>query len=105
MCGKTWGIGCGNSVEDIGIITSCYVTLWSLLVALYSLLLKAVIDTDDQSTALFTFLFFGVIFVLMVAGAVYTGQLEQARLKKARAARRNAAAAKEGIEAAPEELE
>ncbi|GMI45178.1 hypothetical protein TrCOL_g10636 [Triparma columacea] len=95
MCGSTWGVGCGNSVEDIGIISSCYITLWSLLVALYSLLLKAVIDTDDQSTALFTFLFFGVIFVVMVGGAVYTGQLEQVRLKKARAARRKAALAKE----------
>lgn len=93
--GKVVGIGCGNSVEDIGIITSCYVTLWSILVAFYALLLKAVIDTDDQSTALFTFLFFGVIFVIMVAGAVYTGQLEQVRLKKARAARRKAELAKE----------
>mmetsp|Transcript_13815 Transcript_13815/g.27545 ORF Transcript_13815/g.27545 Transcript_13815/m.27545 type:complete len:153 (+) Transcript_13815:119-577(+) len=103
MGGKTWNVGCGNSVEDIGIITTCYVTLWSFLVALYSLLLKAVLDTDDQSTALYTFCFFGVIFVVMVAGAVYTGQLEEARLKKARAYRRAEALKAEGADA--EEVE
>jgi len=88
-CGeKVIGIGCGNSVEDIGIISCCYVTLWSTLVGFYSLLLKAAVDTDDQSTALYTFLFFGVIFVFLIGGSVYTGQLELNRLKKARAVRR-----------------
>ncbi|GMH89969.1 hypothetical protein TrVE_jg7053 [Triparma verrucosa] len=98
MCGSTWNIGCGNSVEDIGIITTCYITLWSSLLALYSLLLKAILDTDEQSTALYTFLFFGVIFVFMVGGAVYTGQLEEARMKKARAWRRAQALKAEGEE-------
>ena len=84
LCGRTWGVGCGNSLEDVGIITSCYVTLWSLLVGLYSLLLKAVIDTDEQSTSLYTFLFVGVVFVIMVAGAVVTGQWEVEREKRER---------------------
>ncbi len=83
-----WNVGCGNSVEDIGIISTCYITLWSFLLGLYSMLLKAALDTDDQATALYAYCYFGVIFVLLVAGSVYTGGLEEARLKKARAHRR-----------------
>lgn len=85
--GKIIPIGCGNDLEDVGIITACYITLWSMLVAFYAMLLKAALDTDEQSTALFSFLFLGVFFVCMVGGAVYTGQMEQDRLRKARAHR------------------
>ncbi|GMI57721.1 hypothetical protein ScalyP_jg2320 [Parmales sp. scaly parma] len=88
--GKTIPIGCGNDLEDVGIITSCYLTLWSLLVAFYALLLKAAIDTDERSTTLFSFLFMGVFFVAIVGGAVYTGQMELDRAAKARALRAQA---------------
>ena len=96
-CGRTWNVGCGNSLEDIGIISTCYITLWSFLVGLYSLLLKATLDTDDQGTVLYAFLFFGILFFLMVAGAVYTGTMEQTRLRQARAHRAAMKLKEEGI--------
>lgn len=77
-------IGCGNDVEDIGIILSCYVALWSFCIAFFSCLLKAALDTDEQNTLLFTSLFFFIIYTAVVSGAVYTGQMELQRIKLAR---------------------
>jgi hypothetical protein len=85
--GKEHYIGCGASLEDFGIILSLYICLWSSLVAFYALLLKGVLDTDQQSTVLMSFLFIGIIFILMVLGGVYTGQLEELRLASSRDAK------------------
>ena len=60
--GREIPVGCGNDLEDIGIITSCYITLWALLVAFYAMMLKAALDTDEQSTTLYSFLFMGIFF-------------------------------------------
>jgi len=45
-------VGCGNDWEDIFLITSCYLCLWSLLLAFYGLLLKGALDSDESSTLL-----------------------------------------------------
>lgn len=84
--GKTCNVGCGNSLEDIFIISSCYISLWSVLVGFFALLLKGAMDTDDKSTLLMMFFAFGIIFVALVALSVITGQIEveENRKKKAR---------------------
>jgi len=103
VSGNEIGIGCGNSVEDIGIILSCYVCIWSACVLFFTLLLKAAIDTDDQNTALHAFLYFAMLFFCLVGGSVYTGQLELEKIKKARAYRRAEALKAEGIDASEAE--
>ncbi|GMH93214.1 hypothetical protein TrVE_jg9579 [Triparma verrucosa] len=84
--GKTCNIGCGNDVEDILLISSCYGCLWSFLIAFYALLMKGTLDSDEKSTLLFMYLVYGVIYVLLVGLAVYTGQMEEDKKKKKRAA-------------------
>lgn len=83
--GKTCNIGCGNDVEDILLISSCYLTLWSLLTAFYCMLLKGAIDTDEKSTLLMMYLVFGIIFVSLVGLAVYTGQMQEDEKRKKKA--------------------
>lgn len=77
-------IGCGNDVEDILLISACYGCLWSFLLGFFGLLLKGVIDSDESSTMLMQFMFFGIFFIFMVGLAVVTGQIEeQSRARKA----------------------
>lgn len=45
-CGRTIPIGCGNSLEDVLLICSCIFALWSFVLGLASLMLKAALDTD-----------------------------------------------------------
>ncbi|CAN0467449.1 unnamed protein product [Hapterophycus canaliculatus] len=45
-CGKTFGIGCGNSLEDVLLISGCILALWSFVLGVSGLLLKSAIDTD-----------------------------------------------------------
>lgn len=45
-CGKTYGIGCGNSLEDVLLICGCILALWSFVLGVSGLLLKSAIDTD-----------------------------------------------------------
>ncbi|KAH8091447.1 hypothetical protein JL720_5750 [Aureococcus anophagefferens] len=59
---------CFLSCEDLGIIGSLFIVLWMCLLGIYTLLLKAALDTDEKSTALWIFFAFGVIFTLFVAG-------------------------------------
>lgn len=44
--GKTFGIGCGNSLEDVLLISGCILALWSFILGVTGLLLKSAIDTD-----------------------------------------------------------
>mmetsp|Transcript_5225 Transcript_5225/g.11058 ORF Transcript_5225/g.11058 Transcript_5225/m.11058 type:complete len:275 (+) Transcript_5225:60-884(+) len=83
--GKTCNIGCGNDLEDILLISSCYGCLWSFLVAFYALLMKGILDSDEKSTLLMMYLVFGVIYVCMVGLAVYTGQMEEDAKRKKKA--------------------
>jgi hypothetical protein len=39
---------------------ACFLTLWSCLLGIYVLLLKAALDTDEKATALWIFFVFGV---------------------------------------------
>jgi hypothetical protein len=83
--GKTCNVGCGNDWEDIFLISSCYASLWSFLVAFYALLLKGILDTDEKSTLLMMYFVFGIIYVCLVGLAVYTGQMEVEALRKKKA--------------------
>lgn len=57
--GKTWGIGCGNSLEDVLLISGCILALWSFVLGVSGLLLKSAIDTDRYATnCTFPFFFF-----------------------------------------------
>lgn len=40
--------GCWLTCQDVAIIISCFITLWSILLGLYVLLLKAALDTDEK---------------------------------------------------------
>ena len=71
-----YNIGCYLSCEDIGIISALFIVLWMCLLGIYTLLLKAALDTDEKSTALWIFFAFGFIFVLFVTGAVGMHKVE-----------------------------
>ncbi|KAJ1459908.1 hypothetical protein M885DRAFT_510335 [Pelagophyceae sp. CCMP2097] len=70
------------SCEDLGIMCACFLTLWSCLLGIYVLLLKAALDTDEKATALWIFFVFGVIFVLFVLGAVGMNGIEEHLIAK-----------------------
>ena len=78
-------IGCGSTGEDLLLIGACYVSIWSGLLAMYGLLLRGALDSDDDSTFLYMCFFFGLFFVMMVGGAVYTGAIEQDKERAAEA--------------------
>jgi hypothetical protein len=83
FAGKTWNVGCGNDWEDIFLILTCYGSLWSFLIAFYSLLLKGAIDSDEKNTLLYMYLTFGIIYVSLIGLGVVTGQAAQReQLKK-----------------------
>mmetsp|Transcript_4919 Transcript_4919/g.7176 ORF Transcript_4919/g.7176 Transcript_4919/m.7176 type:complete len:217 (-) Transcript_4919:54-704(-) len=73
-------IGCGNSLEDILIIFTCYITLYSFLIGSTSLLLKFYINAGEAGAIiLWMYLFAGVMFVLLVVLHVKLGQMERER--------------------------
>merc|ERR1712010_114377 len=61
-----WNIACYLSCEDLGIICSLFIVLWACLLGIYTLLLKAALDTDEKDTALWIFFAFGVLFIVEV---------------------------------------
>ena len=77
-----WNIACYLSCEDLGIICSLFIVLWACLLGIYTLLLKAALDTDEKDTALWIFFAFGVLFTMFVAGAVGMNQVEEALNEK-----------------------
>ena len=54
-------VACGNSAEDLAIITTCLLVLWGLVASYYLLLLHAALETADTGAALW--LFFGLFFI------------------------------------------
>jgi len=72
-----YNVGCWLNCQDIGIICACFVALWSILLGIYTLLLKAALDTDESSTAMFLFLGFGILFTLVVTGSVFMNGVEE----------------------------
>ena len=83
--GTVYGVGCGNDWEDIFLISACYGSLWSFLVAFFALLLKGAVDSDEKNTLLYMYLTFGVIYVILVGLGVYTGQMQKDELAKKKA--------------------
>ena len=77
-----WNIACYLSCEDLGMICSLFIVLWACLLGIYTLLLKAALDTDEKDTALWIFFAFGVLFTMFVAGAVGMNQVEEALNEK-----------------------
>mmetsp|Transcript_21945 Transcript_21945/g.27147 ORF Transcript_21945/g.27147 Transcript_21945/m.27147 type:complete len:166 (+) Transcript_21945:120-617(+) len=72
-------IGCGNSLEDLGIIFTVYVVFYSFLIGFFALLLKGALDTEEKQTILWSFFFFGVLFVALVGGGVYVNMKKYER--------------------------
>eukprot|EP00640_Fibrocapsa_japonica_P007893 CAMPEP_0113935636 /NCGR_PEP_ID=MMETSP1339-20121228/2754_1 /TAXON_ID=94617 /ORGANISM="Fibrocapsa japonica" /LENGTH=156 /DNA_ID=CAMNT_0000937861 /DNA_START=112 /DNA_END=582 /DNA_ORIENTATION=- /assembly_acc=CAM_ASM_000762 len=77
--GKKYNVGCGNDCEDLCLIACCLGTLWAALIGIYALLLKAALEANEHSTLLWTYFFFGLIFVGLIYGSVHTGQIERTR--------------------------
>lgn len=82
-CGDKLGIGCGNTREDLLLISACLGTLWTFVMAFFGLLTKAALDTDEKHTALWIYFWFGLFFFFAVGGAVSTGQMQRAAQDKA----------------------
>ena len=72
-----------NRVEDVLLFVAFYAIFFSFLFGFFILLLKGAIDTDDNHTLLWTFFFFGVLFSVIVGGAVTLG-VQQAQKEKER---------------------
>lgn len=72
-----WNVACYLSCEDLGIICALFTVLWASLIGIYTLLLKAALDTDEKDTALWIFFAFGVLFTLVVTGAVGMHRVEE----------------------------
>lgn len=61
-CGdKVFDIGCGNSLEDVLLISGCILALWSFVLAVSALMLKSAIDTTR--CVVFAFPFSSALFV------------------------------------------
>eukprot|EP00752_Nemacystus_decipiens_P010517 g9365.t1 len=78
-CGKTWGIGCGNSLEDVLLISGCILALWSFVLGVSGLLLKSAIDTDRNHTALWIYFWLFILGAFLMGGMIATGQVERFR--------------------------
>jgi len=64
-------VGCWLACQDLAIMLSILLTLWAFLLAIYALLVKAALDTDEKSTALWIFFVFGCFFVVGVVGSAF----------------------------------
>ena len=83
---KLWGeyylpIGLGNSCKDLLIIVMCYVTLYSIFVGVFVLLLTITVKLSNNSmtgsnTILWLYFCIGVFFTGLIIMNVYVTQLE-----------------------------
>ncbi|CAM9174477.1 unnamed protein product [Ectocarpus fasciculatus] len=83
--GKTFGIGCGNSLEDVLLIMGCILALWSFVLGVSGLLLKSAIDTDLHHTALWVYFWLFILGCFLLGGMIATGQVERHRAEQAAA--------------------
>ncbi|EGZ16917.1 hypothetical protein PHYSODRAFT_503491 [Phytophthora sojae] len=58
---------CGNSWQDLLIIPVCLMGVYTMLGAIFALCTRAVLQTDDTNTALWTFFVFYAFFLFMLA--------------------------------------
>jgi hypothetical protein len=68
---------CGNSALDLALIPLCLVGVYVLTGALFALCMRAVLQTDDTSTALWTFFVVYVAFVAMLGLVLVTTAYEK----------------------------
>ncbi|CAB1097352.1 unnamed protein product [Ectocarpus sp. CCAP 1310/34] len=80
--GKTFGIGCGNSLEDVLLIMGCILALWSFVLGVSGLLLKSAIDTDLHHTALWVYFWLFILGCFLLGGMIATGQVERFRSER-----------------------
>jgi len=73
---------CQNTGEDLMIIFACYMFLWSFTIGFYSLLLKAALLTDEDSTALYIFFFLFLSGAGMTYFSVFAASLEKRNATK-----------------------
>ena len=64
---------CKQNVQDIFYIFIFYIFFYAFLLLFFVLLLKGAIATDDSNTILWAFLFIGVLFSIIVGGAISVG--------------------------------
>lgn len=72
---------CGNSGRDLLLIPLCLVGVYALTGALFALCTRAVLQTDDTGTALWTFFVVYVTFVAMLGLVLATTAYEKRMLK------------------------
>ncbi|CAN0228521.1 unnamed protein product [Discosporangium mesarthrocarpum] len=82
-CGKmTVPIGCGNSLEDLLLISACLLCLWCFILGVFGLFLKGAIDSTDSHTVLWAYFWIFISFVAFTGGMIATGQVERRRAEK-----------------------
>lgn len=72
---------CGNSALDLALIPLCLLGVYVLTGALFALCTRAVLQTDDTSTALWMFFVVYVAFVAMLGLVLVTTAYEKRMLK------------------------
>lgn len=73
---------CGNSWQDLLLIPACLLGVYALLGALFALTTRAVLQTDDTNTALWSFFVVYVCFLFMLALVLGTVAYNRKMLKE-----------------------
>ncbi|KAE9358652.1 hypothetical protein PF008_g2591 [Phytophthora fragariae] len=73
---------CGNSWQDLIIIPVCLLGVYTMLGAIFALCTRAVLQTDDTNTALWTFFVFYAFFLFMLAVVLGTVAYNRKMLKE-----------------------
>ncbi|KAG7400480.1 hypothetical protein PHYBOEH_005508 [Phytophthora boehmeriae] len=72
---------CGNSWQDLLVIPLCLVGVYTLLGALFALCTRAVLQTDDTNTALWSFFIIYVCFIFVLGLVLGTVAYNRKMLK------------------------
>ncbi|GMF47985.1 unnamed protein product [Phytophthora fragariaefolia] len=73
---------CGNSWQDLIIIPVCLLSVYTMLGAIFALCTRAVLQTDDTNTALWTFFVFYAFFLFMLGLVLVTVAYNRKMLKE-----------------------
>ena len=76
--------GCNNSLEDIIIIITLYITFYSFCVGFFVLALRGAVDTEDTSTLLWSYFYIFIMMTALVLGATYFNRKDLNEKKKLR---------------------
>ena len=82
--GTVHHFGCNNSLEDIIIIITLYITFYSFCIGFFVLALKGAVDTEDSSTLLWSYFYILIMMTALVLGATYFNRKDLNEKKKLR---------------------